>query len=364
MKGVKPRELTEDESFESYEKWQSLLTYCLNREADWQRFLKSGSIESKWKKLTSTSTDRGFADDHNGKTKTEKATYLKAMLEYIAQFCPHFLHHEIVEDSVGINSVWTIIRQYYNLQPSEAHFLNISQIKWAGSDKERPERLYRRIVSHVKDNLLKKDSPLKHNKETPEADEFISPTTERLLVIRWLEAIDQRLPSLVKRVFATELLSNTLKDIQPQIANAMDSLLEQLAAEDTQVSRLQSLHLDDIQASHVSARGRSHVDDIQASHVSARGRSFTRGRFAMKRSSGRFRGQASCPPNQSGQRLCCNFCQGWNRPSWGHTMASCKFISDADKKGIARGLNVSFMMTEDTDEIEPEEGIDEYEDEE
>ena len=50
---------------------------------------------------------------------------------------------------------------------SEAQFLKLVNIKWEGPDQERPERLYRRILAHFHDNLLKEGSKLKHNEETP-----------------------------------------------------------------------------------------------------------------------------------------------------------------------------------------------------
>lgn len=43
----------------------------------------------------------------------------------------------------------------------------------------------------------------------------MSPPTERLAVYLWLSLIDQRLPAYVARVFAHDLQSKTLKDIQP-----------------------------------------------------------------------------------------------------------------------------------------------------
>ena len=97
-----------------------------------------------------------------------------------------------------------------------------SQISWEGHDKECPECLYRRLLSHLQDNLLKKGAKLKHNDKTPTRDEFLCLTVERLAVLRWKELIDPRLPQLVVRTFAYDLQRMTLKDIQPQIANGLE----------------------------------------------------------------------------------------------------------------------------------------------
>ncbi len=121
-------------------------------------------------------------------------------------------------------------------------------ILWEGSDKERPEHLYRRLMVHVHDNLLKKDGKLKYDGESLKKNEEITPTVERLIVLRWLELMDPRLPQLVIRTFANDLLTHTLKDIQPQIASNIDSFLEEI-----QQSQANMLN---IQASRVSANPR------------------------------------------------------------------------------------------------------------
>ena len=111
----------------------------------------------------------------------------------------------------------------YGFQQSEVQFMTFSQISWEGPSKERPEQLYRRILSYLHDNLLKKDSKLKHNDKIPAQDESISPTVEHLAVLRRMELLHPRLPQLVARTFGYDLQRMTLKDIQPQIANGLVS---------------------------------------------------------------------------------------------------------------------------------------------
>ena len=63
------------------------------------------------------------------------------------------------------------------------------------------------------------------------SDKEMSPTT-RLAVYLWLTLIDERLPAYVSRVYAHNLQSQTLKDIQPQLAVDMDQLLLELNAQE------------------------------------------------------------------------------------------------------------------------------------
>ena len=79
--------------------------------------------------------------------------------------------------------------------------------------QERYGTFYQRIVAHLEDNLLTVASNLQHDGERPTQDETMSPTTERLAVYLWLDLIDQRLPAYVARVYAHDLQTKTLKDI-------------------------------------------------------------------------------------------------------------------------------------------------------
>ena len=66
----------------------------------------------------------------------------------------------------------------------------------------------------------------------------MSPTTERMIVLRWL--MDPRLPQLVVRTFANDLLTRTLKDIQPQISNNIESFLEEINRNEAHANLVQA----------------------------------------------------------------------------------------------------------------------------
>ena len=94
------------------------------------------------------------------------------------------------------------------------------------------ETLYQRIMAHLDDNLLTADSGIHHDGAALTRDEEMSPTVERLAVLHWLRLIDVRLPAYVSRIYANHLKSRSLKDMQPEICEAMDSLLAEIASHD------------------------------------------------------------------------------------------------------------------------------------
>ena len=157
-KAPRPWKLT---VFASYTSWQHNLIYTLSRDDDCKTFLKAGTT---WNRLTAADPKRGIADD------TEAAN-LQQMLGLITQWVPHYLATDITNNSTSMDSIWQFIRKYYGFQQSETQFMKLSSIVW--EEGERPERLYQRILAHFQDNLLRKDSKLKHNDATPTSNEDI-----------------------------------------------------------------------------------------------------------------------------------------------------------------------------------------------
>ena len=97
---------------------------------------------------------------------------------------------------------------------------------------ERYETLYQRIIAHLEDNLLTSEAGLIHDGEAIATDKEMTPTVERLAVYLWLVLIDQRLPAFISRIYAHDLQTKSLKEIQPQICEAIDLLLIEMAAQD------------------------------------------------------------------------------------------------------------------------------------
>ena len=59
-----------------------------------------------------------------------------------------------------------------------------------------------------------------------------------MAVLRWMELLHPSLPALVQRTFAYDLQRRTLKDLQPQIADALDEFLEELRHDEIKASRV------------------------------------------------------------------------------------------------------------------------------
>ncbi len=228
------------------------------------------------------------------------------MLGLIAQFTPSLLRNDVMKKSTSLPWIWNRVRQHYGFQQSEVNFLSIYKIR--REEGERYETLYQRLVSHIDDNLLTAGCNITHDGERITANEDLSPTCERLTVYLWLSLIDQRLPAYIGRVYAHDLQTKSLKDVQPQICVSMDSLLAELnSQEDVQVSLSRS--------------------------------SFQRGKNRQWTS--RQKQQIQQRPPQSNKQKQCILCKSAGRTTYlGHDVTDCWHISKFDRLEMTRTLQV------------------------
>lgn len=223
--GHKCWNLTETETFSSFCNWQRIILFNLSLNKNFTEFLLPGC---KWLRKSGNAEDvRGLvkdaADKTDGKTAEVKVQHLNALLAQIASYSPVYLHHTIIEDSINLEFIWTVIREYYSFQQSEVNFLELASFHLEAG--ERYAHYYHRILSHVRDNLLSKAGGMVHNNCVPVSNETISPTVERLVVLWWLKSIHSNLPAVVAKSYSHELQCKSLKDLQPTLLKNMDTLL-------------------------------------------------------------------------------------------------------------------------------------------
>lgn len=147
----------------SFEAWRQNLQYILSLDANFAPFLAD---DASWQKK-SQGPMRGFTDDGEDipasrrRTAQQKCTHLDLMLGQIANYCPVISRNTIVKTSTSIQSIWQNIRMHFGFQLTGAHFIDFNNIKLEHND--RPEDLFRRLMSFVEDNLLIANSNITHH---------------------------------------------------------------------------------------------------------------------------------------------------------------------------------------------------------
>ena len=309
--------LQERETITSFASWQSNILYHLSLCNEFAAFLDSNAA---WQKKSTA--NRGLVNDADPvpadqrKTAAQKNIQLERMLGIIAQFAPSLLRNDIINKSTSLDWIWKRIRKHYSFQQSEVNFLRLANIHREAD--ERYETLFQRIIAHLEDNLLTTDSGIQHDGANVTVNEELTPTCERIAVYLWLTLIDQRLPGYVSRVYSHDLQRMSLKDIQPQICDSMDSLLAEINNQ------------EDIQ--------------IKYSRTSYKNNNASKGFSYFNRNDGGSR------PKQSSERKECVVCKAAGRASLGHTISQCWHVSKADKLQIAKALQVFVECGEDEPE--------------
>lgn len=305
----------------------------------WEKKTKSNGLV-RGLSLTATETTEGLTVD-------QKVQYLIEMLEVIARYVPCYLRNDIVNNSTCFDDVWAFIRKYFGFRRSESNFMKFYNVTWEQS--ERPERLYQRLLSHLQDNLLTKEGKLSYQGKPVVEDEEMSPTVERLAVLRWLELMHPKLPGLVADKFATSLNTMSLVDLQPQIVDSLEAMLEQLRSQDAIVGSTSTSYRD-----RFGNNNNKRFNPGRTSRNNAR--------------SGNFHERSRKPELASKQhpKAKCPICVAEDRP-YRHSLAECRYLSQSEKRQLIQDLSARVArvdIQENGDEEDcPEEEFSEQSDE-
>ena len=231
---------------------------------------------------------------------------------------------DITDDAVSLSDVYKLLRAYYQFAPLESTFIKFSSMKREDIDGvlERLLHLYLRMMQFIRDNLLLSSGRIKHDGSIPQADEKLSPTSERLIVLRWLEILHPQLPNHVATVFAHELQGFSLKDLQPRIANQIYDLLSQLESKSNEI-------------------------DAQFSRFSTRNDRFSKSSKNFNHSSREY-GYRDNPPKRGytvtkpygGLFKKCEACKTVGEPFIGHEVRDCPNIRIGDRANLLKSFNL------------------------
>ena len=89
----------------------------------------------------------------------------------------------------------------------------------------------------IDDNLLTEGAGILHHGQQVDEEDEIQPSLENLIVLMWLSKLHKDLPNLVKVKYGAELRSKTLASMKPEISQALDSLLEEVRDQTSNIRR-------------------------------------------------------------------------------------------------------------------------------
>ena len=130
----------------------------------------------------------------------------------------------------------------------------------------------------------------------------MTPSLENFVVLTWLRLIHSDLPNLVKQRYGTDLRSQTLASLKPEIFQALDSLLDEI-------------------------------------HASVESKVL---RTAFKRSTHL---QTPMIPSSKSLRPSCSLCKEAGR-RYEHYLSKCKFLPDSDRQFLFSKIRQTSEHTE------------------
>ena len=333
-KAPKQWSLGKSETLNSFNAWKENLTYVLSLDSNFTPY-----ISATWGKWTAATPNRGFVDDGEEvtdaaarKKKEHKVAQLNLMLGQVANFATIISRNQIVKETTSLNDVWSKIREHYGFHTTGAKFLDLVNIRLDAG--ERYEDLFQRLVTFVDDNLLTTTCNVRHRGATITVDEQVTPTTDNMIVLLWLERIHSSLPALVKQKYGAELRNQTLASLKSEISQAMDSLLGDLkSSEDTRIMRSNTYPNRRDNSNRQFSRSNSNRENIIREYANRQ--------------------------SQQTKKFCC-LCHAAKRPSDTHFLSQCGFLPESDRQRMTS--RVRAVGIDDDDEDAGDNYPDEYQD--
>ena len=232
-----PRKLTEEETLDTFEDWWFQVECYYSRDPKFADFFDNKTI--KWKSR---------ADEHRGLSKAEDASNLNTLLRALATYTSGpYVKSELLDDTRSLKDVRRVFLRFLEIEVTDHSLLNYYTISRQPS--ERPLVFYHRLRYHILQHHLPEGTKLSNTK-TLDADEAVSTTMERFIIMEWLHRLDSRLIKFIQEKFAAELSSNStyLISMVDSLAKNVDKYITQMDNTSsinmlaTQQGQLQSTH--------------------------------------------------------------------------------------------------------------------------
>ena len=220
-----PRKLTEEETLDTFEDWWFQVECYYSRDPKFADFFDNKNI--KWKSRT---------DVHRGLSKQEDANSLNTLLRALATYTSGpYVKNELLDDTRSLKDVRKVFLRFLEIDVTDHSFLNYYTL--SRRPNERPLVFYHRLRYHTLQHHLPEGTKVSNSK-TLDADETVSVTMERFIIMEWLHRLDSRLIKFIQEKFASELSS-----CSTYLINNVDSLAKNVDKYITQMDNTSSINM-------------------------------------------------------------------------------------------------------------------------
>ena len=151
-------------------------------------------------------------------------TLLRALATYSSG---PYVKKELLDETRSLKDVRQVFLRYLEIEVTDHSLLNYYSL--TRRPNERPLVFYHRLRYHILQHHLPSGTVL-NSKKTLAADEVISATMERFIIMEWLNRLDNRLINFIQEKFATELSASStcLLTMVDSLAKNVDKYITQL----------------------------------------------------------------------------------------------------------------------------------------
>ena len=214
-----PRKLTNIETADSLDHWIDTYVDYIQRDPILAPFLTCD-----W---NYAADNMGFTVAAGGVEPAQRAANCKIFLSHVNSFLPNpYSRNAIAKRSTNVESIWTLLREKYNVTKSAETLLDIGNLK---HDKtESYASFFQKVVYYIEMNLAPANITVDHVATGADGDE-LSVTLMDLAAIIWIQKIDPRLFDRIRVDYAVQIKNGSrLSELVPTIARALPGMIKSM----------------------------------------------------------------------------------------------------------------------------------------
>ena len=214
-----PRKLNSSETAETLDHWIHSYTDYVSRDPILAPFLNTN-----W---NYNAGNMGFTRPIAEVQPAQLAINCKQFLSHVNSFMANpYSRKSIEQRTTNVESIWTLLREKYNVTKSAESLLDIGNLAYDKS--ESYACFFEKVVYYVEMNMAPANTTVNHVTTGAEGDK-LSVTLMDLCAILWMQKIDPRLFNRVRIDYSVQIKNGSrISELVPTIARALPGILKSM----------------------------------------------------------------------------------------------------------------------------------------
>ena len=219
---------------DSLSAWATVLKSYCRQNSDWQRFLPGGTT-STWTAYALDETrgiviqpSTGVTQEQADEITNQRRSHLEDFITCVASMCPDGFFETVIREANSFTSILDLIKSTFNLETKGERILITRHFKV--EKNESYMQAYMRLRSFYLDATLQQGTNFKG--APLQQPEKLSPLAECMIVEKWLNMIDPKLPDhvLSTRSYLFTPQKPTLACNVKELSDQIDTMLGEINA--------------------------------------------------------------------------------------------------------------------------------------